>query len=69
LDVRLGDDDGFDVCRRLMRARPGLAVLLTSNTEYDRCDGRVAASGARGFISKSRLVNTDLGEFWTRAGR
>jgi DNA-binding NarL/FixJ family response regulator len=69
LDVRLGDDDGFDVCRRLMRARPGLAVLLTSTTvEYDQCDDLVASSGARGFISKGRLLGTNFGQFWPRAG-
>jgi CheY-like chemotaxis protein len=66
LDVRLGEDDGFDVCRKLTRARPGLAVLLTSTTEYDQCDGLVASSGARGFISKARLLDTDFGEFWPR---
>ena len=67
LDVGLGYDDGFDVCRRLMRAWPGLAVLLTSSTgEYDQCDGLVASSGARGFISKARLLETDFGQFWPR---
>jgi two-component system response regulator EvgA len=67
LDVRLGDDNGFDVCRRLMRARAGLAVLLTSTAEYDPCDDLVASSGARGFISKTRLLVTDFGQFWPRA--
>ena len=37
LDVRLGDDDGFDVCRRLTRTRPWLAVLLASTGEYEQC--------------------------------
>jgi DNA-binding NarL/FixJ family response regulator len=68
LDVRLGEDDGFDVCRRLPRARPGLAVLLTSTTEYDQCDGLVASSGVRGFVNKSRLLDTDFRQFWPRAG-
>jgi DNA-binding NarL/FixJ family response regulator len=67
LDVRLGDDDGVDVCRTLMRARPGLAVLLTSTVEHDPCDDLVASSGARGFISKGRLLDTDFGQFWPRA--
>ena len=64
LDVHLGDDDGFDVCRTLMRARPGLAVLLTSTVEQDPCDDLVATSGACGFISKGRLLDTDFGQFW-----
>jgi len=68
LDVRLGDDDGFDVCRKLTRARPGLAVVLTSTTDYDHCDGLVTSSGARGFISKARLLDTDFEQFWPRAG-
>jgi DNA-binding NarL/FixJ family response regulator len=67
LDVGLGYDDGFDVCRRLTRARPGLAVLLTSTGDYDRSDGLVASSGARGFISKQRLLDTDFAQFWPRA--
>jgi CheY-like chemotaxis protein len=67
LDVRLGDDDGFDVCRRLTRARPWLAVLLASTGEYEQCDELVASSGARGFVSKTRLVDTDFGRFWPPA--
>src|SRR5215217_1458751 len=35
LDVRLGDDDGFEVCRRLTRGRPWLAVVLASTAEYE----------------------------------
>ena len=67
LDVRLGADDGFDVCRRFTRTRPALAVLLTSATaEYDRFDELVASSGARGFINKRRLLETDFGQFWPR---
>ena len=63
LDVRLGDDDGFVVCRRLTRARPGLAVLLTSTGDYDQRDDLVASSGARGFLHKTRLLDTDLGRY------
>jgi DNA-binding NarL/FixJ family response regulator len=65
LDVRLGDDNGFDVCRTLTRARPGLAVLLIS-TDYQPRHELVASSGARGFISKTRLHATDLERFWPR---
>jgi CheY-like chemotaxis protein len=66
LDVRLGDDDGVDVCRTLLGARPGLAVLLTSTVEHDPCDDLVASSGVRGFISKGRLLDTDFEQFWPR---
>jgi CheY-like chemotaxis protein len=67
LDVRLGDDDGFEVCRRLTGARPGLAVLLASSAEYENCGELVVSSGARGFVSKARLIATDFGQFWPRA--
>ena len=70
LDIHLGDDDGFDVCRRLTRARPGLAVLLASSTsEYEHWGEHVTASGACGFISKTKLVDADFGRFWPSAGR
>ena len=69
LDVRLGDDDGFEVCRTLTRARPGLAVLLASTAESDDYDHLAASSGARGFVNKVRLLNIDFGQFWPRAHR
>jgi DNA-binding NarL/FixJ family response regulator len=64
LDVRLGDEDGFAVCGVLTRARPGLAVLLASDAPHEHFDERVARSGARGFVRKSRLAHTDLAQFW-----
>jgi DNA-binding NarL/FixJ family response regulator len=67
LDVRLGDDDGFELCRRLTQARPELAVLLASTGEYDEYGELVASSGARGFVNKTSLLNTDFGAFWPSA--
>lgn len=69
LDVRLGDDDGFEVCRRLTRARPGLAVLLASTSEREEYDELAMSSGARGFVNKVRLLTIDFGQFWPRADR
>jgi DNA-binding NarL/FixJ family response regulator len=66
LDIRLGSDDGFAVCMSLMRARPELAVLLASDTDYEHCCDLIARCGARGFVRKSRLPHTDLGRFWPR---
>jgi DNA-binding NarL/FixJ family response regulator len=68
LDVRLGDDDGFSVCSTLTRARPGLAVLLASDTDYEHAHDAVARSGACGFVRKSRLPDADLEQFWPRGG-
>ena len=66
LDVRLGDDDGFEVCSELTRARPGLAVLLASDTDYEHSNDVLARAGACGFIRKSHLPHTDLEQFWPR---
>jgi CheY-like chemotaxis protein len=66
LDVRLGEDDGFEVCRSLTRTRPGLAVLLVSTDDHYQYGERVASCGARGFVSKMRLLDTDFGRFWPR---
>ena len=64
LDVRLGEDDGLAVCSELTDARPDLAVLLASDAEYGDPEELVAGCGARGFVRKSHLHHTDLGQFW-----
>ena len=63
IDVRLGYDDGFEVCELLTRFRPGLAVLLVSATEPEHPE-RVTRCGARGFVAKYRLHNIDFKEFF-----
>lgn len=67
LDVRLGDDDGFAVCGEITRLRPNVAVLLTSDSEYEHFAELIAACGACGFVRKSRLARVDFGEFWPSA--
>ena len=64
LDVRLGADDGFAVCRALTETRPELAVLLASDGTVQDAEQLVASSGARGFVPKSRLTEIDFREFW-----
>ena len=66
LDVRLGEDDGLAVCSALTDARPDLAVLLASDAEHGDPEELVARCGARGFVRKSHLHRTDLGQFWPR---
>ena len=66
LDVRLGKDDGIAVCSALTDARPELAVLLASDAEYGDSEELAARCGARGFVRKSHLHHTDLGQFWPR---
>lgn len=64
LDVRLGDDDGFEVCETLTRDHPELAVLLASDGDYEHMHAQIAACGARGFVQKSHLARVDLHRFW-----
>src|SRR3954447_7566062 len=75
MDVGLRDDDAFAVCSLLTRSRPGLAVLLTSadgrpdaqrHSPRRRAAERTSRSGARGFVRKSRLHQTDLRKYWPR---
>lgn len=54
LDVQLPDCDGFTVAKALV-APDGPAVVLISSREADDYGARVASSGARGFIPKSKL--------------
>jgi len=60
LDVQLPDLDGFEVCRRLLLAFRPPRVVLVSTREAVDYGGRIAASGAAGFITKSRLSGDTL---------
>jgi DNA-binding NarL/FixJ family response regulator len=64
VDIRLPDGDGFALTAALVDARPGLAVLLTSADQVPPDPASVRASGARGFVLKSRLAAADLAQFW-----
>jgi DNA-binding NarL/FixJ family response regulator len=55
LDVHLPDVDGFEVARQLAAQPDAPAVVLVSSREAGEFGQRVAASGARGFISKVDL--------------
>ena len=67
LDVRLGEEDGFEVARALRHVCPGAAVLLVSNADYSTCAESLRAAGASGFVLKGRLASADLSAFWLSA--
>lgn len=60
LDVRLGDECGFDVASDLRTAAPGAAVLLMSNQDFGECEERLRGCGACGFVLKSELATAEL---------
>jgi DNA-binding NarL/FixJ family response regulator len=64
LDVRLGAENGFDVTRALVAARPGLPVILMSTDTAEATPERVRECGARAFVPKRGLASADLTALW-----
>ena len=60
VDIRLPDIDGYEVARRLAAGDDAPAIVLVSTLDATDVGGRAAASGARGFITKSRLSGDTL---------
>jgi two-component system chemotaxis response regulator CheY len=55
LDIQLPDLDGFEVTRRLLADGQAATVVLISSRDAGDYGGRIAASGAAGFIAKAEL--------------
>jgi CheY-like chemotaxis protein len=70
VDIALGDEDGFDVARRLAGLatdRPARLILISTYAEADFAD-LIARSPAVGFISKSELSAAAIDALLHRAG-
>lgn len=52
MDVRLPQGDGIDATRRIVKARPGTAVLLLTMVDDDKLVMRGLSSGASGYVLK-----------------
>src|SRR5258705_13804626 len=52
LDVRLGDIDGPEVCRRALLASPKTAVVMLTNYQQDELILRSLLAGAKGYVIK-----------------
>jgi two-component system, NarL family, response regulator DevR len=52
LDVRLGDLDGPEVCRRVLLASPKTAVVMLTNYQQDELILRSLLAGAKGYVIK-----------------
>jgi len=53
MDLHLGEDSGIETTRDLVRARPGLAVLVITMDEDDESVVAAMRAGARGYLLKS----------------
>lgn len=62
LDVQLPDANGFDIARSLRAGADAPIVVMTSTRDLADYGNRLAASGANGFIPKSRLSGRTLAE-------
>lgn len=62
LDVQLPDVSGFEVARALCDGEDAPVVVMISTRDAADFGGRLARSGARGFIAKSRLSGAALAE-------
>ena len=60
LDVQLPDIDGFQVARRVTGSPPAPAVIMVSSRDDSDYGPLVAASGARGFVTKAELSGDRL---------
>lgn len=60
LDVQLPDIDGFQVARRVTGSPPAPAVIMVSSRDDSDFGPLVAASGARGFVTKAELSGDRL---------
>jgi DNA-binding NarL/FixJ family response regulator len=55
VDINLGDEDGFELTRRLRELWPGAKVILVSTHSEEDLAQLIASSPAIGFVSKARL--------------
>jgi two-component system nitrate/nitrite response regulator NarL len=55
VDVQLGDENGFEVTRRLVAAAPSTRVILISSHSSDELGELIAESPAIGFLRKPAL--------------
>jgi DNA-binding NarL/FixJ family response regulator len=60
LDIELPDGDGIQLCRKLLRLYPQMAVVIMSAHSEDIFRDEAMRAGARGFIRKHELSATRL---------
>ena len=66
VDIDLGDDDGFELARRLNEFSATKVILVSTHAEDDLAQ-LIAASPALGFVSKARLSAQAIRDLLERA--
>lgn len=61
LDIRLPDQDGFEVCRQLKDLDPGIRVLMLTSVADDHLILQAITAGADGYLLKS-IEDVDVPE-------
>jgi DNA-binding NarL/FixJ family response regulator len=69
VDITLGDENGFDLARRLAESQAGqpAVIMISSDTEEDYAD-LVAESPALGFLAKAELSADGIRRLLGEAG-
>lgn len=62
VDVQLGEEDGFELARRLVAAAPSTRVVLISTHREEDLAEPIAESAAVGFLPKTALSRAALAE-------
>jgi diguanylate cyclase (GGDEF)-like protein len=60
-DLRLPDARGMEVVREILRAAPGVPLVVLSGREDDRLAAELLQQGAQDFLVKSEMTNGQLG--------
>jgi CheY-like chemotaxis protein len=68
LDVNLPDRDGLSVAQALTGGPGAPNIVLTSTDPVGFSDSVLAGCGARAFVAKDRLTDTDLQRLFSAAG-
>lgn len=65
MDVHMGGIDGVEAARRMVAARPEIAVVLVSSYSTEDVEAAAADAGALAFLPKEQFGAKSLSELWS----
>jgi DNA-binding NarL/FixJ family response regulator len=68
MDVHMEELDGIEATRRIVAARPDVAVILVSSYRTEDVDAAAAEAGALAFLPKDQFGAKSLSELWSSRG-